>query len=157
MTDFDRIFDEQYTAVDLFTDRVAENAAFAASLQVHAERLSRHEARLGEQGRDNVLTYYGVGGIGKTELSRRLERWLHGDLPEPNEWGPAPRLPVPARSVRYDFHGAAGVDPIDLVLRLRAAVARPGARFPAFDLGLAAWWSLARPGARTSARTRTSM
>ncbi|CAM5711298.1 hypothetical protein [Streptomyces griseorubiginosus] len=33
MSELDRIFDPEYTATDLFTDRVPEHAAFAAALR----------------------------------------------------------------------------------------------------------------------------
>jgi hypothetical protein len=145
MTDFDRIFDPGYTAVDLFTNREAENRAFEHGLLRHLERLNEGRAVLAQPARRNVLTFYGIGGIGKTELSRRLERWLLGELPDPGEWGEAPRPDQDVRTVRVDFHGSSAVNAVDVVLQLRAAVADVGGRFPAFDLGLAAWWSLARP------------
>lgn len=51
------------------------------------------------------------------------------------------------KTVRVDFHGSAVVNAVDIVLRLRAALADSGNKFPAFDLGLAAWWAFASPGA----------
>jgi hypothetical protein len=146
MGDFDRIFDPQYTAVDLFTNRTAENAAFAGSVFHHLQRVADGTAALGNVARHHVLTFYGVGGIGKTELSRRLERWVLGELPEDGEWGVAPRLDRPVRTVRIDFHGSSAVPAVDIVLRLRAALGDSARRFAAFDVGLAAWWALAHPG-----------
>ena len=49
-------------------------------------------------------------------------------------------------TVRFDFHGSSAVNAADIALRLRGAVAAPMRRFPAFDLGLAAWWGAAYPG-----------
>ncbi|MET8676675.1 hypothetical protein ABZW18_03500 [Streptomyces sp. NPDC004647] len=146
MNDFDRIFDPQYSAADLFTNRDAENQAFERGLLRHLERLLDGGSVLARTARENVLTFYGIGGIGKTELSRRLERWILGELGDPGDWGDAPRLDQPVRTVRVDFHGSTVVGAADIVLCLRAAVADLGGRFPAFDLGLAAWWALARPG-----------
>ncbi|MFE9102357.1 hypothetical protein [Actinomadura geliboluensis] len=146
MGDFDRVFDPQYAAVDLFTNRTDENTTFARSLARHLERVSDGTASLANRARHHVLTFYGVGGIGKTELSRRLERWALGELPEDDEWGAAPRLGPPLRTVRLDFHGSAAVQAAEIVLRLRAALADSGRRFPAFDVGFAAWWALAHPG-----------
>jgi hypothetical protein len=67
-TDFDRIFDARYTATDLFTNRVGENAALVNALLSHAERVIDGTAALAGVERRNVLTFSGIGGIGKTEL-----------------------------------------------------------------------------------------
>lgn len=146
MGDFDRIFDPHFAAVDLFTDRGAENRVFTQALARHAARVRNGTAVLGRAARRNVVVFYGIGGIGKTELSKRLERWVLGELPDPGDWGPPPSYEPAVRTVRVDFHGSAAVNAVDIVLRLRAAVADSGNRFPAFDLGLAAWWSFASPG-----------
>ena len=89
MSDFDRIFEPQYSAVDLFTDRLSESEIFASSLLRHLERMTEGSASL-SWPRHNVLTFYGIGGIGKTELSRRLQRWLTGEHSDSSHWGPAP-------------------------------------------------------------------
>lgn len=146
MTGLDRIFDPHYAAVDLFTDRVPENTAFSNAVLGHLERLLEGTAVAGNPVRRNVLTYYGIGGIGKTVLSKRLERWLLGELPPATEWGVPPAFDQAVRTARIDFHGSKVVSPVDILLCLRAAVAGKGRRFPAFDVGLAAWWTLARPG-----------
>ncbi|MEU1540329.1 tetratricopeptide repeat protein [Actinacidiphila glaucinigra] len=146
MNDFDRIFDPQYTATELFTNRVDEHTAFTTALQHHVNRVLDGSATLGVTARRNVMTFYGVGGIGKTELARRLESWCVGGSADPAGWSEVPRLGRPLSTVRTDFHGSRTVNPADIVLRLRAAAAGRRRRFPAFDLGLAAWWSLARPG-----------
>lgn len=146
MNDFDHIFDPQYSAVDLFTNRIAEHTAFADALRSQLDGVRAGSAVLGQPERRNVLVFYGIGGIGKTELSRRLERWAAMELADPGDWGPPPEFERPVRTARVDFHGSRVVDAIGTVLRLRAAAAEPGRRFPAFDLGLAAWWAMAHPG-----------
>lgn len=146
MSELDRIFDPEYTATDLFTDRVPEHAAFAAALRHQHGDVVCGEARLGRRRRNNVLTFFGMGGIGKTSLSRRLERWALGELEDPGDWGAVPVFDRPVRTLRADFHGSRTVDAVSVVLALRAACAARGRKFPAFDLGLAAWWSQARPG-----------
>ncbi|MER7889742.1 hypothetical protein ABTX15_07970 [Micromonospora sp. NPDC094482] len=148
MDDFDTLFDTDGVgpAADLFTDRVAENIAFEGAVLRHLERLVDGKAVLGNPARDNVLVYYGVGGIGKTTLSRRLERWIRGDLPSDEHWGPPPSFDQHLRTVRVDFHGSSLVSPVDILLSLRTAASGARKRFPAFDLGLAAWWAMARPG-----------
>ncbi|MER6131250.1 hypothetical protein [Streptomyces sp. NPDC001815] len=146
MNDFDRIFEPQYTATELFTNRVDEYTAFSTVLRQHSDRVRDGSATLAHTARLNVMSFYGVGGIGKTELSRRLESWAVGDLQDPGDWTDSLSLEQPLSTVRVDFHGSRVVHAADTVLRLRAAVAGRRRRFPAFDLGLAAWWSLARPG-----------
>jgi hypothetical protein len=99
MGDFDRIFESNYSAVDLFTDRRSESAVFADSLMRHLERMADGAASLA-QPRQNVLTFYGMGGIGKTELSHRLERWLAGELIDLRDWDAPPRLDQEVVTVR---------------------------------------------------------
>lgn len=142
----DDVFEPGWSAMDLFTDRVSESTAFSEAVLVHLSHVVEGRAVLSRPARDNVLSFYGVGGIGKTELSQRLERWLGGDVPSGTDWPEPPRLDHSVRTARLDFHGSRTVDAIGTVLGLRAAVAGPGRRFPAFDLGLAAWWANARPG-----------
>ncbi|MFF5185879.1 tetratricopeptide repeat protein [Streptomyces sp. NPDC000345] len=146
MADFDRIFEPHYSATELFTNRVDEYTAFSAALRQHAARVRDGSAALDHAARRNVISFYGVGGIGKTELSRRLESWAVGGLSDPGDWLDDPPSGEAMHAVRFDFHGSRVVNAVDMVLRLRAAVAGRRRRFPAFDLGLAAWWSLARPG-----------
>lgn len=146
MSELDRIFDPAYSATDLFTDRVTEHSAFKEALRRHYSDIASGRARLGDRERNNVLTYYGLGGIGKTSLSRRLERWALGQLGSSGEWGAPPSFERPARTVRVDFHGRRTVDAATAVLALRDACAARGRAFPAFDVGLATWWALARPG-----------
>jgi hypothetical protein len=145
MGDFDHVFDVEYSAVDLFTNRRAEHEIFERALARHVERVLAGSATLAA-ARRNVLTFYGIGGIGKTELSRRLERWVLDDLAEPGEWGDPPLYDQDIRTVRVDFHGSGAVDAADIAVRLRAAVAGSARRLAAFDLGFAAWWALAHPG-----------
>lgn len=146
LSEFDRIFDSGYDAVDLFTNRSSEHEIFARSLENHSVRVQWSAATLEHAERNNVLTFYGVGGIGKTELSRRLEKWVNRELPEPEQWGRPPEIDQAVRTVRIDFHGSANVDAEDIVLRLRAALAQRRLRFPAFDIGVSAWWALAHSG-----------
>jgi len=146
VSDFDRVFDAEYSAVDLFTNRCAEHEIFEFALVRHAEEVLAGRARLADASRRNVLTFYGIGGIGKTELSRRLERWVLGDLASPGEWGEPPPFDQEIRTMRVDFHGSGAVDAADIVMRLRAAAAGSARLLAAFDLGFAAWWALAHPG-----------
>ncbi|MDZ5447215.1 tetratricopeptide repeat protein [Micromonospora sp. 4G57] len=146
MTEFDDLFDPQYAAVDLFTNRVPENRVFADAVLMHLERVLDGVAILGDPVRRNVVSFYGIGGIGKTMLSQRLEDWLRGELTGSTDWGDRPVFDQSVHTARIDFHGSKVVSAIDILLVLRAALAGEGRTFPAFDVGLAAWWALARPG-----------
>lgn len=140
------LFDPSYSAVDLFTDRISESQAVADALLSHVERLLSGRTNFRTAERHNILTFYGVGGVGKTELSRRLELWINNELAESTQWGRPPVFDQTLRTVRIDLHGRAMVNPIDVVLRLRTAVAGIRRRYWAFDIALSVWWSHARPG-----------
>ncbi|MGI5522383.1 hypothetical protein ACQEUX_15705 [Micromonospora sp. CA-259024] len=128
----------------LFTDRETESQAFKSTL-TRFRRLLDSEDEAGT-ARHNVLTFYGLGGIGKTALSERLEAWVRHDLPLVNGWGPPPATKVDA-TARIDLHGSAGrMDLPAALLALRAGVARIRRRWPVFDLAFAAYWSAIRPG-----------
>jgi hypothetical protein len=146
VSDFDRVFDPGYSAADLFTDRATEYEVFERALVRHVDHVLAGTATLDDAARRNVLTFYGVGGIGKTELSRRLERWVLGEPILPGKWREPPQFDQDVRSLRIDFHGSGVVGAADLVMRLRAAAAGSARRLAAFDLGFAAWWALAHPG-----------
>ncbi|MER8103904.1 ATP/GTP-binding protein [Kitasatospora sp. NPDC094016] len=102
-----------------------------------------------EAPRRNVLVLHGVGGIGKTTLSRKLESALTDAARRPAHWDDpawpdgAPRL-LP---VRIDLSRAAGGDFEQYVLTLRLALARHlGRALPAFDLALRRYWDTVHPG-----------
>lgn len=131
-------------SVSLFADREAEAQAFANSLVAFRSVLDGD----GETpvGRQNILAFYGVGGIGKTTLSSRLETWVSGRLSDTDRWGPTPTIPV-ATTARVDLHGSAGqIDLAATLVALRAGVAGIRRRWPVFDLAFAAYWSAVRPG-----------
>ncbi|WP_406094748.1 hypothetical protein [Kitasatospora purpeofusca] len=129
------------TAQQVFTNRVDEVAAFERS--VAGLRRTLDEAEVSPvmdraQGRRNVLTLYGVGGIGKTTLSHELERRLLADATAEG------RDDVVAVRVDLSEDGACDIE--GLLLRLRAGLGQLGSRWQAFDLALAAYWARAHPG-----------
>lgn len=131
-------------ASELFTDRQIESTAFKAALARFRRRIDSDD----ESGvaRHNLLTFYGLGGIGKTALSRRLEDWVKHALPLDNGWGPPPATKVDA-TARIDLHGSVGqMDILAALLGLRDGVAKLRPRWPVFDLAFAAYWSAVRPG-----------
>lgn len=129
------------TAQQVFTNRVDEVAAFARSVDELHRMLDEAEVSPvvdRGQGRRNVLTFYGVGGIGKTTLSHELERRLLAEAREKER--------DDVVTVRIDLSEEGAGDIESLLLRLRAALGQLGSRWPAFDLALASYWARAHPG-----------
>lgn len=126
----------------IFADRVPEASAFAASLAAHRGRLDApYESPVGK----NVLVFHGHGGIGKSELSRRLADWVAGSLEPAIEWGPPPATRV-AATARIDLHGSEGrIDGARQIasLRIQLGLLRPS--WPLFDVAFAAYWAQTHP------------
>lgn len=128
-------------AQQVFTNRSDETAAFNRSLEeLHASLDAVEISPVADrvQGRRNVLTFYGVGGIGKTTLSHELERRFLSDAEAEGR--------SDVVSVRVDLSEDGSHDVETLLLRLRAGLGRLGSRWPAFDLALASYWARAHPG-----------
>ena len=131
-------------AGELFIDRNNESRAFKNGLAEFRKHLDRDD-EIGV-ARHNLLIFYGLGGIGKSALSARLEAWVGGDLPLDSGWGPPPVTGV-AATARIDLHGSAGqIDVAATLLALRAGVAGLRRRWPLFDLAFTAYWSATQPG-----------
>ncbi|MFD8384989.1 tetratricopeptide repeat protein [Streptomyces sp. NPDC059679] len=128
-------------AQQVFTNRVDEVAAFGRALDGLDQALD--EAEISPvadrvQGRRNVLTFYGVGGIGKTTLSHELERRFLADARAMNQ--------DDVVSIRVDLSEDGASDIESLLMRLRSGLGQLGSRWPAFDLALASYWARAHPG-----------
>ena len=122
--------------VTLFVDRLSERDALRQSLEAHIRETSQEVAS--SQVNNNLLTFYGVGGQGKSRLSRRLERWIKGALPEGDHWGAPPRT---ALTVRWDFdqpHDRPQL--LSFLAAFRRMLARTGHLFPEFDIAFAAFY-----------------
>src|SRR5690242_3124531 len=65
-------------ANDAFTNRTAQWRAVLAALAEHVQRVTAHGFAVDdvESPRRNVIVFHGVGGIGKTTLSRKIEASL---------------------------------------------------------------------------------
>lgn len=141
----DDLIDEENAASYLFTDRVPESKALCDSLLAHQRRVWADQVIAGFE--PNVLTYYGMGGVGKSRLSERLEAWLTGSLGGDSEWGAPPLLPAPALTVRWDLNDIRGnLDLTGLLISLRAGLMRSPRTWAAFDLAFAAYLGAVRPG-----------
>lgn len=126
-----------------FTDRESEASAFKDSLARFRRILDADEP---SPGNHNLLVFHGMGGIGKTSLSHRLERWVERKLPLASGWGPPPDTRVDA-TARLDLHGCGGrFDVLDLLLDIRRSLSITRRSWGSFDLALAAYWTARFPG-----------
>ncbi|MGP3978989.1 ATP/GTP-binding protein [Streptomyces sp. 8N114] len=120
----------------------------AVALEAHLRHITSPDFDVEdlEAPRTNVLVFHGVGGIGKTTLSRRLEAALADDGHRPAQWERPVRGDARLVPVRVDMARSAGVDFERLVLTIRLALARIGRPLPAFDLALRRYWEHQHPG-----------
>jgi hypothetical protein len=125
-------------AGDLFTDRSDESSAYSQTLDAQRRYMNADEDTPAAK---NILVYYGLGGIGKTTLSERLQAWVEGRLDLTDAWGQKPAVLVDA-VCRIDLHRSQGrVDMVDAIVAIRRAFGRIKKRWPAFDLAFAAYWA----------------
>ena len=140
--------DRSVEADEAFTNRAAQWETVAAALTAHLQHVASpaFDAEDLEAPRTNVLVFHGVGGIGKTTLSRTLEATLADAGRRPSQWG-APGWPADRiLPVRIDLARSAGTDFEQIVLTIRAALTRIGRPLPAFDLALRRYWEANHPG-----------
>lgn len=140
---FDESSDERQ-AVKAFADRIPQSEAIAASLVFHAERAAGDLPRL--RARRNVLVFYGMGGIGKTTLSSRLESWINGTLRDHGDWGSPPVLDHLVTG-RWELNNSQGnLSAPRLLIALRDTMGKSRRSWPAFDTAFAAYFTSIRPG-----------
>lgn len=144
----------QLSLSQFFTDRQDESAAFAES--VASRDLALDNGAIDNKAFDNVLPYYGFGGLGKTQLSVGLQAWIDPSIDAsvpPQHWGPSPRVDRPVVTARWDLNDSKGhVDPVKLMLSVRDALhANRGKLLPvetwrAFDLAFGTYADKMRSG-----------
>ncbi|MCX5278204.1 ATP/GTP-binding protein [Streptomyces virginiae] len=140
--------DRTVATAEAFTNRQTQWELVAAALAEHL----RHVADPGfdvedlERPRNNVIVFHGVGGIGKTTLSRKLEAALAGADQRPAQWGEPAWSGERILPVRIDLSRSASTSFEDLVLTIRAALAELGQPLPAFDIALRRYWEQQHPG-----------
>lgn len=131
---------------NIFVGREREALYFKHALMKHKAALSCGEG-VGDKNVEcatNVIVFHGMGGVGKTTLSRELENWVNGKRGN-SDWGCIEEgTDVTAR---IDLHRSQGnVDPLELVLAIRRMLGRVKKKWTAFDWILATWWASAHPG-----------
>jgi hypothetical protein len=134
----DDFFATGHTPDKPFMNRVAEKQSFRESVEVVTAQLSHAVATVEDRQlpRRNVLAFYGVGGIGKTQLSRVLEDEYLIDADED----------LTNLSFRIEFEADVAVNVEEVLFGLRAALGAHRASWPAFDLAFAVYWERAHPG-----------
>ncbi len=140
--------DRGLQAVEAFTNRQLQWELVAAALSEHLRRIteSGFDVEDLERPRHNVMVFHGVGGIGKTTLSRKLEAALAGADQRPVQWGEPTWAGERILPVRIDLARSAGTSFEDVVLTIRAALAELGRPLSAFDIALRRYWEIQHPG-----------
>lgn len=119
---------------DFFADRVSQSEAMSESVLSAHRNLSQERPVVSE--RDNVLTFYGISGIGKSELSAKLEQWITGAQLKNSDWPGAPNLAGrKIVSTRWSVGESNGtVDRLGLIQALRSSLGQHRKSWPGFDL-----------------------
>ncbi|MGW2748091.1 ATP/GTP-binding protein [Streptomyces sp. NPDC001450] len=140
--------DGSVAAEEAFTNRQAQWQAVVAALSDHLQRVASPSFDVEDLAgpRHNVLVAHGVGGIGKSTFSRKIEASLTHPGGRPTQWA-APAWPIERLlPVRIDLARSSGTDFERVMLSIRLAVAALGRPMPAFDLALRRHWDRNHPG-----------
>ncbi|MGW0538153.1 ATP/GTP-binding protein [Streptomyces sp. NPDC003032] len=140
--------DRGLRAVEAFTNRQVQWELVAAALAEHLRQVTGpgFDVEDLECPRRNVMVFHGVGGIGKTTLSRKLEAALAGTGQRPAQWGEPAWSAERIYPVRIDLSPSVGTSFEDVILTIRAALAELGRPLPAFDIALRRYWEIQHPG-----------
>ncbi|MER8159959.1 ATP/GTP-binding protein [Streptomyces sp. NPDC094472] len=140
--------DRSLDASEAFTNRQAQWDLVAAMLTEHLQTTAAPGFDVAdfEAPRDNVLVFHGVGGIGKSTLSRKLEAALTTAEHRPAQWGAPSWTSARLLPVRIDLAQSAGTNFEQVILTLRLALAELGQPLPAFDVALRRYWEHNHPG-----------
>ncbi|MEU9489307.1 ATP/GTP-binding protein [Streptomyces decoyicus] len=140
--------DRSIAAEEAFTNRQDQWQAVVTTLTDHLHRVANPAFDVEDLAspRHNILVGHGVGGIGKSTFSRKIEAALTHQGGRPAQWD-APSWPIERiLPLRIDLARSAGIDFERVVLSLRLAIAALGRPMPAFDLALRRHWERNHPG-----------
>jgi len=123
-------------AQSLFTNRTTECASFLDARERVLAGLPEYAADPADlsRGRRNVLCFYGMGGMGKSSLSRELQRRAAEPV--------AGRVTLVSRT---DFHRPDAFSLEQQLLQLRLDLLHRDFPARAFDLALGIYWEKAHP------------
>lgn len=140
--------DRQLGVEEAFTNRQGQWQIAAAVLTEHLQHIAAPGSDVEdlEAPRRNVLVFHGVGGIGKSTLSRKLEAALAGSEERPSQWSEPTWPQARILPIRIDLARAAGTDFERVILTIRLVLAELGRPLPAFDLALRRYWEHQHPG-----------
>ncbi|MGW0771780.1 ATP/GTP-binding protein [Streptomyces sp. NPDC002676] len=140
--------DRSISANEAFTNRQAQWQAVTVGLAEHQRRVNSRgfDVEDLESPRRNVLVFHGVGGIGKSTLSRKVEASLAHSEYRPAQWDSPSLDQERVLPVRIDLARSAGMDFERVILTIRLALAALGRPMPAFDLALRRYWERNHPG-----------
>jgi len=137
--ELDNMFDETRNSrlemQAVFTNREREQHHFLAAIGRLQHARSSPPS---DSARNNVLVYYGIGGIGKSSLSNELQRQFQ----DQSLVGFADRRFVS----RANFEQSELLDFETLLLSIRGSLGTQRAGWPAFDIAFHIYWSLKYPG-----------
>ncbi|MGA4953776.1 ATP/GTP-binding protein [Streptomyces lydicamycinicus] len=133
---------------EAFTNRQNQWNLVATAIEEHLRHIAdpAFDVEDLEAPRNNVLVFHGVGGIGKTTLSRKLEAALGDAGDRPAQWGAPTWSGERLVPVCIDLARSAGADFEQIVLAIRAALTELGRPLPAFDVALRRYWEHQHPG-----------
>ncbi|MEU5216847.1 ATP/GTP-binding protein [Streptomyces sp. NPDC020807] len=133
--------------MQVFTNRQDERHSFDSALTRYLSLID--DSLIDPQDltspRRNVLTYYGVGGVGKSALSRQLEHRCIGTVGAPTEWPDSTVDADRLHTVRIDMSRENGLDFETVMLLIRSSLCSTGQAMVAFDLAFARYWEIAHP------------
>ncbi|WP_327168341.1 ATP/GTP-binding protein [Streptomyces subrutilus] len=140
--------DQRICANEAFTNRQAQWRAVTSCLAEHIRHVNSEgfDVEDLERSRRNVLVFHGVGGIGKSTLSRKIEASLACSEHRPAQWESPSHCEDRTFPVRIDLARTSGADFESVILNIRLAVAALGRPMPAFDLALRRYWEHNHPG-----------
>ncbi|WP_042422173.1 ATP/GTP-binding protein [Streptacidiphilus anmyonensis] len=138
-------------SAEAFTNRHVQWSLVAAAVEEHLRTVASpgFDVEDLETPRTNVITFYGVGGVGKSTLLRKIEAALTAADQRPPQWGSGLGAGERLLPVRIDLSRAvsSGSDFERVVLAIRLALAGAvGRPLPGFDLALRRYWDVAHPG-----------
>ncbi|MFC1405764.1 MULTISPECIES: tetratricopeptide repeat protein [Streptacidiphilus] len=138
-------------SAEAFTNRQLQWSLVATALGEHLQAIAARgfDVEDLEHPRNNVIAFYGIGGVGKSTLLRKLEAALTAADQRPQQWATAIGAGERLLPVRIDLSRSAstGTDFERVVLTIRLALAGAvGRPLPGFDLALRRYWDAQHPG-----------